>query len=54
MVPLGRIDTEIGVYSLVVALLRLRRWIVEEYWPAFVEDMLAAGEESGTVGGHVA
>ncbi|KAM6514195.1 hypothetical protein FALCPG4_015353 [Fusarium falciforme] len=39
-VPLGRTDTEIGVYSLVVALLRLSRWIVEEYWPAFVEDML--------------
>jgi hypothetical protein len=40
-VHLGSTDTEIGAYSLIVGLERLRRWIKDEYWPAFVASMLS-------------
>ncbi|KAH6881182.1 hypothetical protein B0T10DRAFT_495008 [Thelonectria olida] len=39
-VRLGGTDSELGVYSLIMGLQRLRRWIKEEYWPAFISDML--------------
>lgn len=39
-VRLGGTESELTVYSLVMALQRLRRWIKEVYWPAFVSDML--------------
>ncbi|KAJ4184063.1 hypothetical protein NW759_017049 [Fusarium solani] len=39
-VALGSTGSQLGVYSLIATLQRLRRWIKEEYWPAFVSDML--------------
>ncbi|KAF4465204.1 hypothetical protein FALBO_7953 [Fusarium albosuccineum] len=39
-VKLGGTDSELGIYSLVLGLKRLRRWIEEDYWPAFVSDIL--------------
>ncbi|KAI3572813.1 hypothetical protein IWW34DRAFT_759483 [Fusarium oxysporum f. sp. albedinis] len=39
-VKLGGTDTELGIYSLVLGLQHLRKWIEEDYWPAFVSDIL--------------
>ncbi|KAH8672252.1 hypothetical protein BGZ61DRAFT_362441 [Ilyonectria robusta] len=39
-VALGNTGSTLGVYSLMASLQRLRRWIKEEYWQAFVSDIL--------------
>lgn len=39
-VALGNTGSILGVYSLMASLQRLRRWIKEEYWQAFVSDIL--------------
>ncbi|KAJ3531693.1 hypothetical protein NM208_g8768 [Fusarium decemcellulare] len=41
-VRIGGTETELAVYSLIVALQHLREWIKDVYWPAFIEDMLHA------------
>lgn len=40
-VQLGGTDSELKIYSLILRLRRLKRWIVEDYWPPFVSDVLA-------------
>ncbi|KAJ0127149.1 Transposase [Fusarium oxysporum f. sp. albedinis] len=40
-VQLGGTDSELRIYSLILGLRRLKRWIMEDYWPAFVSDVLA-------------
>jgi hypothetical protein len=39
-VRIGGTDSELAIYSLILGLRRLRRWILEDYWPAFVSDVL--------------
>ncbi|GKU09134.1 hypothetical protein FLAG1_10791 [Fusarium langsethiae] len=39
-VRLGGTDSEMGIYALVLTLQRLRRWMIEDYWPAFKTDIL--------------
>ncbi|EMT73560.1 hypothetical protein FOC4_g10001540 [Fusarium odoratissimum] len=36
----GGTDSELKIYSLIFRLRRLKRWIVEDYWPAFGSDVL--------------
>ncbi|EXM14960.1 hypothetical protein RAB80_017850 [Fusarium oxysporum f. sp. vasinfectum] len=40
-VQFGGTDSELKISSLILGLRRLKRWIVEDYWPAFVSDVLA-------------
>ncbi|KAH7139599.1 hypothetical protein B0J13DRAFT_447773 [Dactylonectria estremocensis] len=40
-VHLGSTDTEIGAYSLIVGLQRLKRWVKDEYWRMFIASMLS-------------
>lgn len=37
---IGGTDSPMGIYSLLLALRRLRRWIMDEYWPMFLSDVL--------------
>ncbi|KAK2468119.1 hypothetical protein H9L39_20341 [Fusarium oxysporum f. sp. albedinis] len=39
-VRLGGTESELAIYSLILGLRRLRRWILEDYWPTFVSDVL--------------
>jgi hypothetical protein len=39
-VRIGGTDSELAIYSLILGLRRLRRWILEDYWPAFISDVL--------------
>lgn len=40
-VRLGGTESELAIYSLLLGLRRLRRWILEDYWPMFISDVLA-------------
>lgn len=39
-VKLGGTDSEIGIYALVLTLQHLRKWMIEDYWPAFKMDII--------------
>ncbi|KAF4946171.1 hypothetical protein FSARC_14256 [Fusarium sarcochroum] len=39
-VRLGGTDSELAIYSLILGLRRLKRWILEDYWPTFALDVL--------------
>ncbi|CAJ0549878.1 Ff.00g064730.m01.CDS01 [Fusarium sp. VM40] len=45
-VRLGGTDSEIGIYALVLTLQRLRKWMIEDYWPTFKADILGIGTTS--------
>ncbi|KAF5964754.1 hypothetical protein FBULB1_12621 [Fusarium bulbicola] len=47
-VRLGGTDSVLAIYSLISGLRRLRRWIMEDYWPTFVSSVLGISDTDST------